>query len=69
MAPITGAWQLIEQSWHNVQVINCQVCGRLIPRRIWRFADKEFGSLDSCGATCERLWFEYLRERRLADRK
>ncbi len=65
---LTGSWTSLESPWHNVLVVNCDVCGKLIPRRTWRFSDRDFGTLQACDPDCERLWNDYLRLRRLAQR-
>ncbi|HZQ81016.1 MAG TPA: hypothetical protein VFB25_03455 [Gaiellaceae bacterium] len=66
MSELRGEWRERSQVWHDVRVANCDVCGRLLLRRVWRFADPDFGELDSCEPECERLWVRYVRPRRLA---
>jgi hypothetical protein len=57
---MSGTWQELEHAWHETNIVNCVVCGKLIPRRAWRF-DGGDGELVSCGPECEVLYESYLR--------
>jgi hypothetical protein len=52
------SWVELERSWHDTEVVNCRVCGRLIPRRAWVF-DGGGGEIRSCGPDCEELYETY----------
>jgi hypothetical protein len=53
-----GQWVERELSWHDTEVVNCPVCGRLITRRTWRFKAGE-GTLAVCSPECEELYETY----------
>ncbi len=63
MGTLSGAWEDKAQPWHEIHVLNCQVCGRLIPQRTWRFIDPDFGTILACTPPCETLWYHYVRAR------
>ena len=44
---MTGRWVEFEREWQDGDVVNCAVCGRLIPRRAWVF-DGGLGELLAC---------------------
>ena len=54
-----GRWVEFERSWHDTTLVNCAVCGRLIPRRAWVF-DGGKGEIEACSEPCEELYFSYL---------
>ncbi|MBS1862173.1 MAG: hypothetical protein JSS68_10740 [Actinobacteria bacterium] len=56
---MSGNWQPFERSWHDTEVVNCDVCGRLIPTRAWVFDGGE-GQLRACSPECEELYFSYV---------
>ena len=59
---MTGHWEPREFAWHDTDVLNCPVCGRLITRRTWVFADTETGAeIRGCGSDCEELYVTYLK--------
>ncbi len=51
-------WQELDQAWHETNVVHCQVCGKLIPRRAWIF-DGGAGPLTACGPQCQQLYEDY----------
>jgi ribosomal protein L24E len=51
-------WQEIERRWHDTGVINCDLCGKLIPRRLW-VVEIEGRELRFCSEDCERLYRTY----------
>jgi hypothetical protein len=63
---LSGAWRERRHPWHDVKVVNCGVCGRLLLRQVWHFTDAELGEMASCGPACEELWYRSARARRLA---
>jgi hypothetical protein len=63
MSSLTGRYQDRAVVWHDIGVENCEVCGRLILRRVWLFEDPRRGPMRACGPDCESLWFRYLEPR------
>jgi hypothetical protein len=62
-APMTatgGEWVELGLAWSDTAVNTCQVCGRLIPRREWRF-EGGLGPLGACSTECEELYVAYIR--------
>lgn len=55
-----GHWVDPARSWNDTSVSYCQVCGRLIPRRSWVFAD-EGREIAACSPDCEALYADYLK--------
>jgi hypothetical protein len=53
-----GEWIEIQRAWYETTVTNCVLCGRLIPRRIWR-VDIDNRALDFCGPDCEQWYRDY----------
>ena len=53
-----GEWVEIRRAWYETTVTNCILCGRQIPRRIWR-VEIDGRPLDFCGVDCERSYREY----------
>lgn len=51
-------WVEIARRWHDTGVTNCNLCGKLIPRRVWtvEIAAKQLGF---CSQDCERLYRTY----------
>jgi hypothetical protein len=60
---LSGRFETRVVVWHDVDVSHCEVCGRLLLRRVWVFDDPDRGQILACGAECEQLWFTYLRAR------
>lgn len=52
------SWIDISRKWHDTGVTNCNLCGRLIPRRLW-VVDVAGTAVGFCGADCERLYRDY----------
>lgn len=57
---MSGYWQELDHAWHETNVEHCAVCGKLIPRRAWRF-DGGAGEVVACGPGCEELYEVYWR--------
>jgi hypothetical protein len=55
-----GRWRELEHLWYETDTVQCEVCGRLLPRRAWVF-DGGAGDLDSCGPDCQELYESYVR--------
>ena len=54
-----GHWVEFDRHWRDTDVVNCQVCGRLIPSRAWMF-DGGRGELRSCSPDCGEIYFSYV---------
>ena len=57
---MSGRWQELGLAWHETNTVHCSVCGKLIPRRAWIFADAA-GEIATCGPECEQLYETYWR--------
>jgi hypothetical protein len=55
---VSGSWQELEHAWHETTVVHCAVCGKLIPRRAWRFESAD-GVILACDPSCEELYETY----------
>ena len=53
-----GRWEKLNFPWYQIQIINCSMCGRMIPYRIW-LVDFHGEEKKFCGPECERLYLEY----------
>jgi hypothetical protein len=62
-----GHWVNLERAWHDTEVTNCDVCGRLIPRRSWVFAGANGEEINSCDTGCEELYETYVVGRTASD--
>jgi hypothetical protein len=56
------SWVELERPWNDTKTITCPVCGKLIPRRSWEFADRD-AVIRVCAPTCEELYVTYWRPR------
>jgi hypothetical protein len=57
---MSGRWISIEHAWHETNIVNCPVCGRLILRRAWEF-DGGDGLIRLCSPSCQELYETYWR--------
>jgi hypothetical protein len=55
-----GRWVELEYVWHETNVVNCPVCGKLVVRRTWAF-DGGAGELRVCDRECQELYEGYWR--------
>ena len=55
-----GRWEPIERTWHDELYVHCDVCGALIPARMWRFEDGE-RTVTSCEPACQELYESYVK--------
>jgi hypothetical protein len=53
-----GQWVMRVRNWYEVAVINCHLCGKMLPGRVWRgqVGDQE---RDFCNPDCEEMYFSY----------
>ena len=58
----SGHWVDHERPWHDTKTVSCPVCGKLIPRRSWEFADGDL-PIRVCSPECEDLYLTYWRPR------
>jgi hypothetical protein len=56
---VSGRWVELEREWQDSTLVNCEVCGRLIPRRAWVFGVAG-GELEACSEACEELYVSYV---------
>jgi len=57
-ARLVGEWIEIQRTWHDTEVTNCALCGRLVPRRIW-MVEIDCQALPFCNEECEGLYRSY----------
>ena len=55
-----GEWVEVHRAWHEDAYVHCDVCGRLIPARQWRFADAG-RTLTACEPACQELYESYVK--------
>lgn len=53
-----GRWVEIVRAWHDSSLTQCDLCGRLIPRRGWQ-VESEGHHLMFCNDGCEGLYWSY----------
>lgn len=53
-----GRWQENNLPWYETTIINCQLCGKMIPRKMWLVTYKD-EELKFCDEACEQLYFDY----------
>lgn len=46
-------WEQINKPWYEVKIINCTLCGRMIPRSLWVVEEPERRIF--CSEKCELL--------------
>lgn len=57
-----GHWVAKSRSWYDVSVINCRLCGKMIPGRMW-VAEVDGEELFFCDPECEETYRTYWRPR------
>jgi hypothetical protein len=55
---MAGHWEQRNVDWWETNVINCSLCGQMIPRDIL-VVDEGGEKRLFCGPECERLYHEY----------
>ena len=53
-----GHWEPIEDKLYTTQIHRCDVCGKMLIRRLWR-VEYQSRNLSFCDEQCERMWFDY----------
>jgi ribosomal protein L24E len=53
-----GHWEKRNVEWWETNVINCSLCGQMIPRDIW-VVEEDGEKRLFCSEECERLYREY----------
>ena len=53
-----GHWEKRNVEWWETNVINCSLCGQMIPRDIWVLEEAGERRL-FCSEQCERLYRDY----------
>ena len=51
----TGHWRQINWPWWHTGVVNCRMCGQMIPRDVWVAED----GLEFCTPECDSLYRSY----------
>ena len=54
-----GRWHTLEGDWWETGVVNCQLCGQVIPRDVWKAEDG--GTF--CSTSCDGLFHGYFKPR------
>jgi len=55
---MAGHWEQRNADWWDTSVLNCSLCGQMIPRDIWVVEAASETRL-FCGPDCERLYQDY----------
>lgn len=55
---MTNHWETVQTEWFETKVVNCELCGKMIPRRIWK-AEVNGSVRSFCSEDCERMYVEY----------
>lgn len=50
-----GRWERLNRSWWDPKVVNCEMCGQMIPRDVWKSADGH----SFCSVECDDLYRSY----------
>jgi N-methylhydantoinase B/oxoprolinase/acetone carboxylase alpha subunit len=58
-----GRWEEVRAQWHQTELIYCDVCGLILPKRMW-VIDSQSGRGVFCGPDCSQLLQDYLEPRR-----
>lgn len=53
-----GTWQETNRVWHQLESTYCDLCGKLIPRRLW-IVEVNGARKTFCDEGCERLYRDY----------
>ena len=56
-----GKWLDTARAWSDTNVSYCDVCGRLIPRRVLGCSTTAAKKLNTCSPDCEDLYDSYLK--------
>jgi len=62
---VVPGWRKLNWPWWDTHVINCQMCGQMIPRDVWVAED----GLEFCTEECDSLYRTYWLPRYGPDRK
>jgi hypothetical protein len=52
---VTGGYRAIDAPWHETRIVNCELCGQMLPRRA--FHDERDAAHRFCSPSCADLWF------------
>ena len=55
---MAGRWARRETDWWETNVLNCSLCGQMIPRDAW-LVEEAGETRVFCGPECERLYRDY----------
>ncbi len=66
MTDTMGRWVVTPRAWYDVSVLNCSLCGKMLPGKLWsvQIAGQEH---IFCDAACEAIYREYWYPRYGAD--
>jgi hypothetical protein len=53
-----GTWRDINAAWYKLQLVYCDLCGQIIPRRLW-VAEVDGADRTFCSPSCEHLYRTY----------
>jgi hypothetical protein len=54
-----GRWIENDARWFELRMVYCDLCGRIIPKHLWR-ANVNGVTLTFCEPACEGLYWSYL---------
>ena len=55
---MAGRWARRDADWWETTVVNCSLCGQMIPRDAW-LVEEGGEARVFCGPECERLYRDY----------
>jgi hypothetical protein len=53
-----GEWQETNKTWYQLQLVYCDLCGKVIPRRLW-VVEIDGEQKRFCDERCEQLYRDY----------
>lgn len=53
-----GFWRQKKDVWYEIKVVNCQLCGQMIPKNMW-ISEIEAREIVFCSPECENMYREY----------
>jgi endogenous inhibitor of DNA gyrase (YacG/DUF329 family) len=53
-----AGWRRLDTPWYETRIVNCALCGKMIPRQAWVAGDAGEERV-YCSPACERLYADY----------
>jgi hypothetical protein len=55
-----GQWEKRRLRWYETSILNCQLCGKMIPADLW-VSEANGERLEFCSPECERLYWKHMK--------